>query len=284
MVCWAFNFVAIKLAYREVSAPAVGFVRTLATYALMVLFVAARREPLGYPRGEAWRFLWMGFVASGAYMVAFLEGMSRTSPAEASILLSTSPLFVMLLSAWAGFERLRSGTLAGAAVAMTGVAMVAAPTAKTPGHLGGNLLILLSSLVWAWGVLLAKPLSEAHSPQRVLMLSLPGALLAIAPYGWSSTVATDWTSLEPLTLWMVGYVAVFAGGLAFTLFYLGVRQVGPTGAMLHQYAVPPGAALLAWWLLGDPLRPLQLVGMVVTFAGLTWALRSRAAPGEGKEP
>jgi len=285
MLFWAFNFVAVKLAYREVSPAALGLVRTVATYLMMVVFTAACGESLGYPRGSAARFLAMGFVASGLYMVAFLEGMGRTSPAEAAILLSTSPLFVMLLSAWLGYERLRRGTVLGALAALAGVALVAAPEPGSAGsHLLGNGLILLGSALWAVGVMLAKPLSEAHSPYRVLMLSLPGALVVIVPYGLGATVHTEWAALHPITLAMVAYVAVFAGGVAFSLFYLGVRQVGPTGAMLYQYAVPPAAALLAWAILGDPVRPSQVAGMALTYAGLTWALRSRVAPRPTGEP
>ncbi len=148
----------------------------------------------------------------------------------------------------------------------------------------GNALILLGSALWAVGVMLAKPLSEAHSPYRVLMLSLPGAMVVIVPYGLDATVRTDWAMLQPITLAMVAYVAVFAGGVAFSLFYLGVRQVGPTGAMLYQYAVPPAAALLAWAILGDAVVPSQVAGMILTYAGLTWALRSRAAHRPTGEP
>lgn len=288
MLLWAFNFVAVKLAYREVSPAALGLVRTVATYLLMAAFCLVRGESLRYPPGTAWRFLSMGFVASGLYMVAFLEGMGRTSAAEAAILLSTSPLFVMLLSAWFGFERLRQGTVAGALVALLGVGLVAAPEPGAGGsHWLGNGLVLLGSALWAVGVMLAKPLSESHSPYRVLLLSLPGAFAAIVPYGWTATFRTDWAALQPLTLAMVAYVAVFAGGVAFSLFYLGVRQVGPTGAMLYQYAVPPAAALLAWGILGQPVQPTQLAGMALTYAGLSWALRSRASPappGEQQEP
>jgi drug/metabolite transporter (DMT)-like permease len=278
VLCWGFNFVALKLAYRELSVPALALSRFLITWAVMAAVCLVQGERLRVAKADALRMFGMGFVASGVYMVVFLVGMGRTTAAEGAIILNTSPVFVMLMSAAVGHERFRWGTLFGAFVALSGVAMVAiAGATAVHGDLVGNLIVLCSSALWAWGVVLARPLLEKYSPVRVLTLSMAGAAVVMVPFGLQGVLETDWTSVSLTTYLALGHISLLAGALSFTSFYAGVRQVGGTGAMLYQYSVPPLAALFAWFTLGQGLHWQQFVGMIVVIAGVSWAWRSRSA-------
>ena len=192
---WGFNFVALKLLYLQMTPAAVSLVRFVPMYLLLVLFCRLRGETLKYGK-DVWQVLWQGFIALGVYMVLFLEGMQRTTPAEGAILLATAPVFVAIFSVLAKHERFTPGALIGAVIAFVGTAVVVGTgSAASHGSLLGDALILASSVMWAYGAILSKSLVSKYSPLSALTLAMPGALILILPYGLLDSLRTNWSGL-----------------------------------------------------------------------------------------
>lgn len=284
VTAWGFNFVAMKRLYGEgvqpdpqMSASSVALLRYVGMWVLLVLVCKARGESLRYPPGHTLRFLWMGFLSMGLYMVLFLEGMRTSTAAEGAIILGTAPVLTALIAVAAGQERFVSKTLIGTLIAFAGVCVVVLAGAKHGGEsrLIGNLLILTSALVWAYGSVFSRNLVSRYSPYSVLALSMPGALPLLVPYGLADSLALDYAAFRADTWFMFGWVVVAAGVIGFIGFFEGVRQIGAPAAMLYQYFVPPIAALSAFLVMGSALLPLQLVGLAVVLMGVATAQRAR---------
>ena len=276
VLCWGFNFVALKIAYREMAVPVMSLTRFLLTWGAMILVCLVRKESLRFPKEDVWRLLTLGFLANGVYMVLFLEGMARTSAAEGAIVVNTAPVFAILLAVVAGKEGFRWWTLVGALVALAGVCMVAlGGAADLKGELLGDALILASAVLWAWCVILTRPLVERYTPYRVLTLSMAGAAVVIVPYGLRATVSAPWSHFSAATILSTAHVGLLAGAVGFSCFFAGVKDVGSTGAILYQYGVPLLATFFAWLLLGQGMGVLQFCGMLVVFVGVAVAWRSR---------
>lgn len=287
VLSWGFNFVALKLIYVEVPAPALGLVRFVLMYGVLVAICRIGGVSLRYPKGDALRTMTMGFLAMGVYMVFFLEGMKGSTAAEGAIILATAPIFTSLFAAAAGQERLNLGALAGGFMSFAGVVLVilgGVSSGPAPsGKLLGNFLILASSAIWAASAVLSRPLVERHSPFRILTLSMPGAIPVLVPYGLMSTINLDWTTVSPISYLLLAHVAMLAGVAGFAGFYAGVRQVGAAGAMLYQFLVPPVAAAFAWATLGQAMTNVQFAGLVVVLTGVAIAMHFRRASAEGKQ-
>ncbi|MBI5706652.1 MAG: DMT family transporter [Armatimonadetes bacterium] len=273
-VSWGYNFVALKLMWSYISAPALALTRWGAMIAGLYAFCLISRVPRGIPRSDLLLVLFQGFLSLGIYMVLFLEGTTRTGPGEASIVLATAPLFTALFSALAKQEVLKRETVFWSLFAFAGVSMVVAGHG-VQGGLVGDLLILGSAVVWAVATVISKPLVGKYPPATVLTVSMWGALPIILPYGYSQVLATNWAALPPVAIWHWVFVALVAGVFGFVCFYVGVKQVGASGTMIYQYAVPPLANLFAWIVLGQSLTGVQWLGFVIAFAGVFLAQRSR---------
>lgn len=274
---WGFNFVALKELYREMSPPAVSVVRFGVMFVLLVLICLAKRERLVPERKDAGRILAVGFVTMGIYMVLFMEGMKGTTPAEGAIVLATAPIFTFLFSCALKQERFSASALAGSLVAFVGVVLVIlGGSAAGHGSVQGNLTILASSVVWATGAVMMKPLLSRYSPVAVLTMAMPGALPALLPYGLAATFATDFARISPTAWFNFSTVAVMSGVVAFVCFYTGLRQIGASAAVLYQYFVPPIAAFFAWVVMGKALGPIQFLGLAVVLGGVAYAGQARA--------
>lgn len=279
VLSWGFNFVALKLMYEQMSPPAVGLVRFVIMWAALVLLCQALGYSIKYPKGDAGRLMFQGFLAMGAYMWFFLEGMRGSTAAEGAIILATAPIFTAFFAALAGQERFNPRAMIGAVVAFIGVGMVVATGAHEVKEVEGkwlaNGLVLVASAVWALTSVVSRPLVEKYVPLRVLTLSMPGGLLVMLPYGLAPTLAVDWGSLSAITWAMMLHMAVLAGVVGFAGFYTGIKQIGAPAAMLYQYLVPPIAALSAWIVFGQSMMPLQFVGLSLVLAGVWHSMHCR---------
>lgn len=274
MGLWGFNFVALKLLYREMTPPTVGVVRFVIMWAALALLCRALGIKSSFTWPERMRAWVMGFLAMGLYMVLFLQGMLESSAAEGAIILGASPVLTLLFAILVRQEKFRTRGFLGALVAISGVALVViGGGAVLGGRLAGNLMILGSAVVWAASAVVSRPLMVRSAPLAVLTASMPGAILPLLLYGGPTLLQWNWREMSVMGWAMLLYVAIGAGAFGFYWFYIGIRQVGASRAMLHQYLVPCIATLAAWLTLGTSLAWTQAIGFAVILGGVSLAVQ-----------
>ena len=270
VIAWGFNFAVIKIAYHDFSPAALALIRFLGMWPVLLVATRMLGGTFRYPEGrDKGRIIWAGFLASGLYMVLFLEGMQRSGAAQGAITLATAPIFIGLFSVIAKQEAFRWQLLLGSLIAFAGVAIVVvAGNGKIEGTLFGSLLVLASAIVWAWSVIVMRPLLERGEPVSVLALSFPGAAIALIPYGLMPLIETKWASVSPAGWAALAYLILVAGVLAFIAYYRGIAEVGPNKTSMTQFFIPPTAAIGAWILLGQPVTLGQGIGLAVVILGV----------------
>jgi len=277
VLCWGFNFVAVKVLQPMMSVEAIALLRFLVMASLLVPICWARKEPLRWERRDMWHILGVGFASMGVYMILFLEGLERTSAAEGAIVLATAPIMTYLLSCALGQEVFRLPALAGALVAFVGVTIVIlGGAAAGHGSLLGNLIVLASSVMWSVATVMMRPLLARYKPVPLFTMSLLGGFPVMLVYGLPAVLRTDFSGVTQLGWVMFSQISVLSGVVAFVCFYEGLRQIGAAGATLYQFFVPPTAALAAWLVMGKALAPVQFIGLVVVLAGVIYSTRARA--------
>lgn len=277
VISWALNFPALKILYLDVRPPAVSLIRFVAMYAVLLLICRMKGWSLKPDKEDVPKVIWLGFVSMGIYMILFLEGMNRTSANEGAIILASCPIITGLLAVGFKQERFSIGAFLGAIVGFVGVVLVIYEGARSSGTLHGDLIVFLSAILWAYSAVLMRALLGRYEPVQLLTMAMPGALIALLPYGAREVLHTDWAAVHPISWLFIGHLAVLSGALGFAAFYMGVRQIGAGGAMLYQYFVPPCTVLFAWLLLGQRLLPLQGIGMAVVIGGVAISLHFREA-------
>lgn len=268
-MAWGFNFPAITIIYHQISAPALALVRYLIMLGVLVPLALLTGHKLTYDRGDALRVNALGLLSMGVYMVFFLEGMKHSNPAEAAIVLSTSPVWVNLIRVILKKQRFSWTSLLGAVIAIIGVALVVLKNrGNNSSELLGNILILTSAWIWAYCVVLSQPVIEKYGAIRALAIAMPAGLLVLVPYGLLPMLATPFRSFTTQSWLMLAHISLLAGVIGFLGFYAGVRKIGPSTAMLYQFFVPPTAAFFAWLVLDRPLYLLQALGLAIVISGV----------------
>ncbi|MCA0212953.1 MAG: DMT family transporter [Proteobacteria bacterium] len=199
--------------------------------------------------------------------------MGATLPTVISI--CCAPLFVAGVSVLRGYERASWRLGVALVLALCGVVLIVRPASGwvlPAGHALGVGLSLASAALQAGVVLANARMPAAVSPVSASAWGMTAAALAMAlvvlPQGLTWPVGTmGWLG--------VAYTGVVTTSVAYLLFAWGSRRITPTAAGLGILVEPLATALLAAWLLSQPLAPLQWAGAALMGAAL--ALMASAA-------
>jgi len=281
IVIWGVNYAAIKAALRELDPYAFNALRFV--LATLTLFVLARlRGPMPrIPGRDLAKLALLGVLGNTFYQVIFIEGIARTTAANASLIMSSCPMLVALLGTAAGRDRLPAAAWAGVALAVGGLSLVLAAGSQNEfktGNLHGDLLILASAATWAaYTVLASGVMARTPSVPATLVTFVSGtpplvalAVPALARQDWSAVGVRGWSG--------VAFSGVFAIGLAYMLWNAGIAAFGGARTAVYQNFTPVVAAAFAWLTLGERWTPGQFAGAAAVLAGI--ALTRRRATAE----
>jgi drug/metabolite transporter (DMT)-like permease len=199
-------------------------------------------------------------VPYAATMTLFVLSTRLTTAANAIVLQSTAPLYLLLLGPWLLDEPVRRRDLAFLVVMLVGVALVTldteaiAPTA--PNRVLGNVIALASGLAWALTILTLRRLARAQPgpPAATLVFGNLLTCLVAAPM----TLPFGPVPVrDGLALVYLGTVQI---PVAYLLFARGVRGVPALTTSLLMLLEPVLNPLWVWLFHGERPGPTALVG------------------------
>ncbi|KKI98486.1 DMT family transporter [Prochlorothrix hollandica] len=222
-------------------------------------------------------------ICLAVHFATWISSLAYTSIAASTILVTTSPIWVALLSRlWLG-ERLGALTWGGIALALGGgvwVALADAPAAVAPQPLLGNALALMGS----WSISLYLILGRLAQRQGLQVRHYTTGVYTIAalgllplPWLWGSGYGGYPTPVYVC----LGLMTLFPQLVGHSSLNWAVRWVSPTLVTLAILGEPLGASLLGYWVFGEvpPLAVLAGSGLILGGIGVaTWDQRSPRSP------
>ncbi|MCS6935944.1 MAG: DMT family transporter [Candidatus Bipolaricaulota bacterium] len=274
---WGTNFILMKWVFREISPLAFNAVRmTIAALALGLVWVWRERGSWRISATD-WLRLWgVGLLGNAFYQVLFVTGLDLTTSGVSSLLISTIPVWAALLAALGRVEAITSKTWLGIGIAFVGIVLVTLGTPERDAHhrvlakdpLMGNALTLLASLCWAGYTVFQKRLLERHSPLRTSALGLLLGVPGLWVLAWGEVRRQDWKALSLEAWGVIFYAGVISIALAYLIWSLGVQRLGAARTAVFNNLVPVLTFALAFFFLGEPITPLQIVGGAVVLVGV----------------
>jgi len=282
VVVWGLNFVVIKVGLHNMPPLMLAGLRFLLVAFPALFFVARPKIPfrllLGY-----------GLTISFGQFAFLFCAINFGMPAGlASLVLQAQAFFTIILGALVFGERLQGKQLAGIALAVVGV-LVLAEASLNGQHVAllGFLLTLAAAFCWASGNIFNKKIMQLETRPAVMSLVVWSALIPIVPFMAASYLLDGPTVMlhSLVTLDLTTILSLFY--LAFVATIVGY---GIWGALLGRYEtwrvaplsllVPVVGIASAALLLDEKLGALQLVGALLVMAGLyinVFGLRVRRA-------
>jgi drug/metabolite transporter (DMT)-like permease len=288
MVVWAANFIVVKDAISAIPPVAFTFLRYgLASIALLAI-LRWSEGTVRPPRPDTVRILLLGGFGFGLYQILWTTGLQSIPAGDSALIIASTPVLVAVLAVISGADTLTPLKFAGATLSFLGVVVVIAAGVgiSLTGSGVGNALTLAAAFCWASYTAFAAPVLRRHSPLVLTTWATIGGTIVLFPLGMAQLLAPGALDdlaagrLVPVVL-AIAYSGVLAAALANIIVFNGVRLLGPTRVITLQSFVPAMAVVLAFLLLGEPIRPAQVVGGAIIVLGVALTRYASGRPARG---
>jgi drug/metabolite transporter (DMT)-like permease len=256
-------------------------------FAIIKRLVAPHDKIVG--RADNLRAIACGLLGIALNQLSFFAGLNLTTPINASLLQTISPIVVVLASAVLLKDRITAPKLVGIGLGAAGAAalILSRPsTGKLPADaLLGNVYLLVNAAVFGLYLVLVAPLMRQYHAFTVLArIFLVGAVVVL-PIGLPQAVAADYAHF-PLFIWgELGYMVFFLTILAYLLNNWALKYATPALLGVYIYLQPVLAVLIAVALGKDSLTWDKAWQAALIFLGV-WLVgrkpKADAEPAEAK--
>jgi len=212
----------------------------------------------------------LGLLGVAASNYFYYVAIQRTSVAIAIVLQYTAPVWVLLYVVVRGQQRLTLQKVAAVGVAIAGIALtigVVGGKSAVPFRLDsyGLVAAMLASFSFAFYNVGGHRILVRHDRWRVLVWTLSSATVfwLIVNPPWR-VVAAHYTLVQ----WAFLFVFSMISLASFSLYFLGLQYLEPTRAIIASCLEPVFSILLAAVLLGEGVRAVQTVGIVLVLSAI----------------
>ncbi len=223
------------------------------------------------PTPDLVQCLVLGMLGVAASNYFYYVAIQKTSVAIAIILQYTAPVWVLLYVVARRQQKISVQKIVAVAVAIAGIAltigMIGAKSAS-PLRLDsfGLLAALLASFSFAFYNVGAHNVLARHDRWRVLIWTLASAsvfwLFVNPPW---KVVTAHYAPAQWAFLFVFSMISVLG---SFSLYFLGLQYLEPTRAIIVSCLEPVFSIVLAAALLGEVMRPMQTVGIVLVLSAI----------------
>ncbi len=249
--------------------------QTRTSFSLLVLLplLVGRRgwQRIKLPKHDLIQCLVLGMLGVAASNYFYYVAIQRTSVAIAIIVQYTAPVWVLLYVVARGQQKISLQKVAAVGVALAGIALtigIIGTKSAAPLHLDsyGLFAAVLASFSFAFYNVGGHRVLARHDRWRVLVWTLASAAvfwLFVNP-PWK-VVATHYAPEQWAFLFVFSMISVLG---SFSLYFLGLQYLEPTRAIIASCLEPVFSILLAAALLGEGVRPIQTVGIVLVLSAI----------------
>lgn len=200
----------------------------------------------------------------------FFKGLSITSPINASIILTTTPILVLVISVILLGEKITSQKLLGILLGITGAFFLIGGTQLNFSNETalGDILVFINAISYGIYLVLVKPLMNKYEALTVIRWVFLIGLFFIVPFGWSEFIQIDWVNLPQYAYAIVIYIVVGVTFLVYLLNAWGLRYVNASVVGFYIYLQPLLTVLVASYLGKDSITLLKVLFSLMIFIGV----------------
>jgi len=226
------------------------------------------------------RIIAAAFFGVALNMLTFFKGLSYTSPIMGAVLMVTTPMIVLILSAIIMKERMENRKILGIILGLAGTvtlilygkSLVNATNATL-----GNLLVFINAVSYGFYLIIVKKLMDKYNAFTFVKWIYTFGFLMVLPFGWNEFQAIDFAVLPIDIIWKIGFVVVFSTFLTYLLNLVSMRELKPTTVAVFIYLQPLFATIFAVSLGKDDLSLVKLLSAVLIFVGVYLVTQKKSA-------
>lgn len=205
-------------------------------------------------------------------------GLSLTSPINATMEITTQPIFALLLAAIILHERITLRKAAGVLLGFVGAAILVLLTTSDNGKAAdfrGDIIVFVSQISFALYLTIFSDIIKRYSLFTFNKWMFTFASIFLLPLTFSDMMQLRWTTLSLRTIGEIAYIIVFCTFITFLLVVYSQRKLSSTVVSTYNY-VQPFVTVTASLLMGLAVFQWQhLIAAILIFTGVWLVISAR---------
>ena len=205
-------------------------------------------------------------------MLAFFRGLELSTPINSGIIITLSPVLVLILSYFFLKEKVTVKKIIGILIGFSGAVFLILNSSKTginaPNIPLGNSFFLLNASAYAGYLIVIKPLTSKYNIFTLMKWLFLIGLVLSTPITFNQFVEVNWTELPWFAIWRMAYVVIGTTFLTYLFNIYALKTLSPTtvGSFIYlQPIITIGFALITG---NDVLDTTKLLSCLLVFIGI----------------
>lgn len=255
-----------------------GFVKPMAFVAMRIVFAAVMFSIIhltlikeSIDRKDLWYIIMCALCGVIINQIFFFKGLHLTKPINASLLMTATPVLVIIVSAIILKERITAKKILGVLIALAGALIIilsnVAATDKTSSLLGDIYIFVNVTAYAVYLVIVRKMLLKYHPYTLFKWMFLIGSIIII-PIAGKAFREIAWSSLELPSYLAIAYVLLLTTMATYALNAFALKKLMPSVVAVYIYLQPFIASFLSVFFEKDVLTLNKILAGIFIFFGV----------------
>ncbi len=205
-------------------------------------------------------------------MLAFFKGLELSTPINSAVLVTTTPIIVVVLSAILIKEKIHWRRGLGILIGLVGAILLILYGSEirqdAPNIPLGNMLFLVNAIFFGLYLIFAKKLIEKYHPFTLMKwLFLVGLIINI-PIGYQQFSEVAWTTLPMDAIWKMTFVVIGTTFCTYLFNVFALTQLKASTVSSFTYLQPLFGILFAILIDADHLSPVKIGAAFLVLLGV----------------
>ena len=218
------------------------------------------------------RILVCAIFGMGVNMLVFFKGLSLSTPINSAVLITTTPIIVLILSSVLIKEKIVRRKVFGIFIGLLGaLGLILFSTElrqDAPNIPLGNFLILLNSFFYGTYLILAKILISKYHPFTFMKWLFSLGILICLPFGYQEFLEIKWSLLPFEITWRIAFVIIGTTFFTYLFNVFALTQLKASTLSAFVYVQPLIGILYALATGKDTLTTIKIVAAALVFIGV----------------
>ena len=212
----------------------------------------------------------------------FLNGLNITTPIDAAIIMTATPILVLIVARLLIREPITIFKIIGIVAGGPGAILLILYRGNISfgsNHVIGNSIIFANATSYAIYLVIVKPLMIKYHPVTLMRWIFLFALLLVSGPGLPAFIRVNWGMMPGDILLSVLFVVVGTTFLAYLLNMYSLKYVKPITVSIYIYSQPLIASVIALMLGQDVITTVKIVATLLVFSGVYFVSYSSSKTG-----
>lgn len=272
-IIYGLNYSIAKLVLDNGYIQPSGFIFFRVLFGILFFTFLLRQRAFSFPflKKEYPRLILCGLFGVATNQLLFFKGLQITTPINASLIMTNTPILVLLFGLLGKTESFGWNKIIGVLLGAVGATMLISNGFQFQSFSSlnlGDLYVLLNASSYAIYLHIVKRLLSKYPSLEVVRMVFLLGLFFVVPFGFGEALTVDWSSFPSSIILAFAYVLLFTTGLTYLLNAFSLKLLSPTIVGIYIYLQPLIASIAGIFFGQNEILSFHLIAGALIFLGV----------------